>query len=358
MNIKKRSNLFFIFTFITLIAVLVLAGNTSSEQLDVSEITVVPSSYQVEPGSTFTVAVDLYPAVPVSGVQFDMGYTDPGISVTGISEGDIFSIYGSSTVFELKSDTQSSTSTGTIYSAILDNRSVSESGNVAVLTMIAGDDIGYQTFDLDGIILSDASSNPVSYTAKDAVILIDSTPVLAETGIVQATENKTLDLTLQANDADDDVLSFSATSLPDGASFDTSTGTLLWTPDTTQVGQHSLEVTVTDGYLNDTKVLTIDVFPSDLPPVAYTNGPYVVRAGKKFKFSSTGSYDPDGTIMSYTWDLGDGSTAIGPEPFHTYSTAGVYTVTLTVMDNAGNIGTDVTTVTVENFFKFYLDKFK
>jgi PKD repeat protein len=49
------------------------------------------------------------------------------------------------------------------------------------------------------------------------------------------------------------------------------------------------------------------------------------------------STDPDGTIVSRVWDYGDGS-APSSEPSHTYSTAGRYTVTLTVTDDRG--GTD------------------
>ncbi|MDD1653646.1 MAG: PKD domain-containing protein, partial [Methanomicrobiales archaeon] len=47
------------------------------------------------------------------------------------------------------------------------------------------------------------------------------------------------------------------------------------------------------------------------------------------------SYDPDGTIVSYLWDLGDGSSAMGSVVTHSYVTGGQYTVTLTAIDNAG-----------------------
>lgn len=48
------------------------------------------------------------------------------------------------------------------------------------------------------------------------------------------------------------------------------------------------------------------------------------------------SSDPDGSIASYEWQFGDGSTAAGiTPPAHTYATAGTYNVTLTVTDNLG-----------------------
>ena len=53
------------------------------------------------------------------------------------------------------------------------------------------------------------------------------------------------------------------------------------------------------------------------------------------QFDSTGSFDPDGAIASYSWVFGDGTTASGPSPTHAYATGGFYDVALTVTDNAG-----------------------
>jgi PKD repeat protein len=52
-------------------------------------------------------------------------------------------------------------------------------------------------------------------------------------------------------------------------------------------------------------------------------------------FDGSGSSDPDGTVASYAWDFGDGTSGVGVTPSHTYATAGAYTVVLTVTDNLG-----------------------
>jgi len=52
-------------------------------------------------------------------------------------------------------------------------------------------------------------------------------------------------------------------------------------------------------------------------------------------FSSAGSTDPGGTVASYLWDFGDGSTSTAANPNHSYTVGGPYVATLTVTDNGG-----------------------
>lgn len=48
-----------------------------------------------------------------------------------------------------------------------------------------------------------------------------------------------------------------------------------------------------------------------------------------------GSTDADGTITSYAWDFGDGTTGSGVTTSHPFAAPGTYTVTLTVTDDRG-----------------------
>jgi PKD repeat protein len=82
------------------------------------------------------------------------------------------------------------------------------------------------------------------------------------------------------------------------------------------------------------------------PPVARANGPYTGLIGVPIDFTSAGSSDPDGTIASYAWDFGDGTTGTGASPSKAYATVGTYTVTLTVTDDKGASATAQAQVTV------------
>lgn len=67
------------------------------------------------------------------------------------------------------------------------------------------------------------------------------------------------------------------------------------------------------------------------------------------------SYDPDGTIVSWLWDFGDGNTSTQQNPIHTYAAPGSYSVSLTVTDNEGANGTVTKIITVGDLYMYVYD---
>lgn len=81
---------------------------------------------------------------------------------------------------------------------------------------------------------------------------------------------------------------------------------------------------------------------SNWVPIPQTNGPYQGPINQQINFNGSASFDHEGTILSYQWDLGDGTNATGAVVTHAYTTKGIYPVTLTVIDNQTNTNTQAT----------------
>jgi PKD repeat protein len=84
------------------------------------------------------------------------------------------------------------------------------------------------------------------------------------------------------------------------------------------------------------------------PPTADAGDPYSGDEGAAISFNGSGSFDPDGSIVSYEWVFGDGGIGTGIYPNHTYIDNSTYTVTLTVTDNVGGTNTSTTTANIDN----------
>jgi sugar lactone lactonase YvrE len=79
----------------------------------------------------------------------------------------------------------------------------------------------------------------------------------------------------------------------------------------------------------------VTVVPDQAPVAAFRAA--AAPAGAPTTFDATASTDPDGTVVRYDWDFGDGRRAenAGPTPQHVYDAPGTHTVRLTVTDAVG-----------------------
>jgi PKD repeat protein len=84
------------------------------------------------------------------------------------------------------------------------------------------------------------------------------------------------------------------------------------------------------------------------PPIASVSGPASLDEGDAASFSSAASVDPNGSIVSYDWDFGDGTAASGVAVNHVFAQDGVFVVRVTTTDNDGLTGTASLTVSVAN----------
>jgi len=85
----------------------------------------------------------------------------------------------------------------------------------------------------------------------------------------------------------------------------------------------------------------------NLPPVAeFRLSAETVAVFQPVEFDASSSSDPDGEIVEFLWDFGDGNTAQGVVVSHVYTAPGEYTVTLTVRDDQGATATAREKITV------------
>jgi len=105
-------------------------------------------------------------------------------------------------------------------------------------------------------------------------------------------------------------------------------------------GNYTVTLTVTDdeGATSAEAFSTATIDAPNAPPVADANGPYVGKVDVAVTFDGSASDDPDGSVVRYDWDYGDGTVEndAGPTPSHTYAALGAYDVVLTVVDNDGD----------------------
>src|SRR3989441_271001 len=96
------------------------------------------------------------------------------------------------------------------------------------------------------------------------------------------------------------------------------------------------------------RVTCADRPPPNQPPQArFTTTRSLVAPWEIVAFDAESSTDPDGTIVSYAWDFGDGFTTNGVLVRHVYVHSGRFLVVLTVVDNSHTPATASSELTVD-----------
>jgi parallel beta-helix repeat protein len=107
-----------------------------------------------------------------------------------------------------------------------------------------------------------------------------------------------------------------------------------------------------------------DYYPLMVPwenyfaPIAFfTYSPENPVVNQKVTFDASYSFDIDGTITNCEWKFGDGNTTNTTEAIisHSYSSAGNYTVNLTVTDNDGTMNSTFKVITISESEGFVFD---
>ncbi len=200
------------------------------------------------------------------------------------------------------------------------------------------------------------AANMLSGTGAVAISVanVDRGPVVTVQPAAAANENQALAFTVSASDPDGEpisTLSANLSGLPAGATFipngNATGGTFQWTPSvgSGRVAPYLVTFTASNALADSgTAAITVNA----LPVAALTLTPSSGVAPVTITANASGSSDLDGTIVSYTFNFGDG-TIVGPQAAATATRvygAGSYTVSVVVVDNQGASATVSQTVTV------------
>ena len=108
-----------------------------------------------------------------------------------------------------------------------------------------------------------------------------------------------------------------------------------FTPDCNDAGNYTVELVVSDGFINDTQSWNLTVNNTNCAPVAYISSPAngsTLEIGSSTAFI-TNSTDDDNDNLTYSWNFGDGGSNTSGNATHTYLSVNNFTVVLTVNDS-------------------------
>lgn len=120
----------------------------------------------------------------------------------------------------------------------------------------------------------------------------------------------------------------------------------------TTAGAYTATLTVTDSKGQASEVgtpviVTAPLVTNKAPQAVISATPTSGSAPLTVSFDGSGSTDSDGSISSYVWNFGDGSSATGKMASHTYTTEATFTATLQVTDDKGGNGAANVTITAK-----------
>ncbi len=116
------------------------------------------------------------------------------------------------------------------------------------------------------------------------------------------------------------------------------------------IGNYDVTLVVNDGTASDadtTNAIITRTSEENQPPIAQTDGPYAGLTFDIINMGATNSYDYDGKIVNYTWDLEPNNIKLfGEQITYTYNNSGIFNISLTVTDDEGLTDTTTTKVAI------------
>ena len=174
-----------------------------------------------------------------------------------------------------------------------------------------------------------------------AGLVLDHAPVVTAPESVTVRAGSVLMLDITVTDIDDEAITSLVSAGVSEGNFvrgtDNLSGRLSWTPGKADIGAHWVTFTASNRLTGS--ATTRIVVDEGAPPIAVlTASPTSGNAPLQVALDASGSSDPDGRIIAYRFDFGDGSNVLPsptPRVTHTFLQEGKFTPSVTVTDNDG-----------------------
>ncbi|WP_135611282.1 PKD domain-containing protein, partial [Methanococcoides sp. AM1] len=199
--------------------------------------------------------------------------------------------------------------------------------------------------------LTVSNINGTASEVKTGYINVTSVPILPVSDFSANVTEGIAPLSIAFTDLSTNATSWSWDIDADGTE-DYSSQNIIHTYDTAGLYTVNLTVSNINGTASEVKTGYINVTPSNQPPVADANGPYMGDEGSPITFNASNSTDPNGDTLTFEWDFNyDGVNfdvnATGQSPTNIWYDNATFTVAVRVSDDMFS-DIDSTTVTVNN----------
>ena len=307
MKYRNRNNIsrgmIFFLMIVFAISPVMLSGTLSPDKVSAAGdvvISISPSTQVVTSGETFTVNIAVEPNNAIAGLQFDMTFDPSLVTVNEVQEGNLLTQNGATSYFYPGNiDNIAGTITGAFGVITTPGQTVSTSGTFATINLTAGTQGGTCPITLSNVVAGDIDANALSTSVIDGTFTINLPPILNSIGNKTVNEGVLLSFTISGTDPDGNALTYIASNLPSGATFDAQTRIFSWIPDYSQSGSYpNIYFEVSDGYLTDSENISITVNDINRAPILSAIGNKTVDEGVLLSFTISAT-DPDGDTLTY-----------------------------------------------------------
>jgi hypothetical protein len=139
-------------------------------------------------------------------------------------------------------------------------------------------------------------------TATILISNVNQAPVLATIGTKTVNEGSALSFTISASDADNDAVTYSASDLPDGATFDATLRQFNWTPSYDSSANNrvfTVTFSASDGLASDAETVTLSVLNANRAPVITSIAAQSLTGGLEYDLDIVAT-DADGDTLTYS----------------------------------------------------------